>query len=250
MADPISSLNSYPGNISIDEHGENSTPVLPLQSSVVPEPSRQCSSEAGNAAETLSASSSLVQKFSSPALLTSATPSSPPSGGKPAPPSARFLATSSGAVPGGGAYRVAASLMKDEIRGGLLDGSRAELGTVSVQYGKDNDVQLVGARETIVVSHAGYGLSITGEAGVVRANLGENNDDGSLGGNLGAGAELLGGEVTLDTPVGSITGGLSVSASVSGSMGVRDADHDGEPEFCAKFSVPAFTLGACIERFW
>jgi len=45
-------------------------------------------------------------------------------------------------------------------------------------------------------------------------------------------------------------GGLSVSMSLSGSMGVRDADHDGEPEYCAKFSVPAFTIGACIERFW
>jgi hypothetical protein len=33
-------------------------------------------------------------------------------------------------------------------------------------------------------------------------------------------------------------------------MGVRDADHDGKPEFCGKFSVPAFTVGACIEQFW
>jgi len=246
MADPISSLNSYPSNACIDDDGETSAPVAPLQSTVVTAPPNQRLPEAGGSAEIPAGTAGLVEKFSTPTSLKSALPS--PS--TPAPPAARYLLTSSGAVPGGGSYRVAASLMKDEIKSGLLNGSHTEIGTVSVQYGKDNDVQLVGARETLTVARAGYGLSVTGEAGVVRANLGEHNDDGSLGGNMGAGAQLIGGEVTLDTPAGSVTGGLSASMSLSGSMGVRDADHDGEPEFCAKFSVPAFTLGACVERFW
>ena len=38
-------------------------------------------------------------------------------------------------------------------------------------------------------------------------------------GNIGAGAELIGGEATLTTPAGSVTGGLSLSMSLSGGMG-------------------------------
>jgi len=246
MPDPISSLNGYPGNSCVDD--ETSMPVVPLQSSVVPEPPNQCSTEGGSSVETPNGIQSLVQKFSSTTASKSATPSA--TGGSSSPFSVRFLPTSDGAVPGGGSYRVAASLVKAEVTSGLFEGSNAERGTVSVQYGRDNDVQVVAGRNTLLASHGGYGLSITGEAGVVRANLGENNDDGSLGGNLGAGAELIGGEATINTPGGSLTGGLSISMSVSGSIGVRDADHDGKPEFCAKFSVPTLTLGACIEQFW
>jgi hypothetical protein len=246
MADSISSLNGYPSNSCVDDD-ETSSPVAPLQSSVVPAPPNQCSTEGGGSVDVPTGTQILVQKFSTTNLSKSATPSA--ALGSSTSLSVRFSATSSGAVPGGGSYRVAASLVEAEIKSGPLEGN-AERGTVSVQYGRDNDVQVVGARETLTVSHAGYGLSVTGEAGVARANLGENNDDGSLGGNLGAGAELVGGEATINTPAGSLTGGLSVSMSVSGSIGVRDVDHDGEPEFCAKFSVPAFTLGACVERFW
>ena len=132
----------------------------------------------------------------------------------------------------------------------MFAGSNAEKGTVSVQYGKDNDVQLVAERGSLVASHAGFSLSVTGDAGVARANLGEHNDDGSIGGNLGAGVEVFGAEGTLNTPIGSLTYGNSVSASLSGSLGVRDADHDGKPEFCGKFSIPAYTVGACVEQFW
>ena len=85
---------------------------------------------------------------------------------------------------GGGSYRHSASVMTAEIKTGLFEGSHAELGQASAQYGKDNDVQLVGMRDTFVIHRDdGYGLSLSGDAGVLRANLGENNDAGSLGGN-------------------------------------------------------------------
>jgi len=63
-------------------------------------------------------------------------------------------------------------------------------------------------------------------------------------------AEAAGLEATVTTPVASVTLGASVSDGIAGSSGVRDADHDGKPEYCAKVSIPAFTVGACLERFW
>ncbi len=161
-----------------------------------------------------------------------------------------MLTTSSGAVPGGGSYRVAATGLNAQIETGPLKGSGLELATAYVQYGKDNDVQVALARRTAALSGHGFGVTVTGEAGVARANLGENNDDGSIGGNIGSGVDLLGFEATVDTPVGSLTYGQGASVGVSGSMGVRDQDHDGKPEFCAKFSIPAYTVGACVEQFW
>ena len=244
MADPISSLSSNrPNNACIDE-GAASESAAPLQSAA-PEPA-QSSSESSTPGETPLGSQSLVQKFTPPIALPTATASA----GSSSSSSTQWLMTSSGAVPGGGSYRVAASIMKDEVTSGLFQGSSAEIGSASVQFGKDNDARLVGARETLQLHRGGYSFSITGEALTARGNVGEHGDDGSLGGSLGAGAELIGAEATLNTPMGSITYGNSVSVSLSGSMGVRDADHDGKPEFCGKFSVPAYTVGACVEQFW
>lgn len=250
MADPITSRSSSdPSNSCIDDGGEINASVAPEQCTVPPEPSNQCSIGAAGAAETPNGTQVLVRKFSSSSAPKSA--GSPPASGSSGPSSGIFFVTTSGAVPGGGSYRVAGSVLNYHLESGPLKGTGVEAGTASVQYGKDNDVQLVGKRATLKLnSGSGYGLSVTDEVGVVRANLGEHNDDGSLGGNIGSGVELAGREVTIDTPVGSLTGGLSISMSLSGSMGVRDADHDGKPEFCAKFSVPAYTLGACIERPW
>ena len=105
-------------------------------------------------------------------------------------------------------------------------------------------------RSTLALSHAGFGLSVTADGPSLRASLGAHNDDGSLGGNLGLGGNALGFEATLSTPVGSVTYGDGLSLAASGSIGVRDADHDGKPEFCAKVSIPAYTFGVCLEKFW
>jgi hypothetical protein len=129
--------------------------------------------------------------------------------------------------------------------------SKLEVGAARVQFGTDADASIALARRnTVLNAGGGYSLTVVDELGSARANLGEHNDDGSLGGNLGSGATLAGTEATLDTPYGSLTYGESIGLSVGGSMGVRDADHDGKLEFCGKFSIPAFTVGACVEKFW
>lgn len=251
MADPIASRSSSdPSNSCIDDDGsEVSSPVAPAPRAALSESPNQCSTATDGSASTPNGTQVLVQKFSSSPLAKQVVSSPSPSSASSS--SGIFFVTTSGAVPGGGSYRVSGSVLDKHIESGPLKGTGVEVGTASVQYGKDSDVQLVGKRSTLKLSSgSGYGLSVTDEVGVVRANLGEHNDDGSLGGNIGSGVELVGREVTIDTPVGSLTGGLSISMSLSGSMGVRDADHDGKPEFCAKFSVPAYTLGACIERPW
>jgi len=150
----------------------------------------------------------------------------------------------------GGSFRDGASLLTGQLTLGPLQ-SKLEIGAVSVQSGTDADAGLALARGTTVLNAGGgYSVTVVDELGSARANLGEHNDDGSIGGNIGSGATLAGTEATINTPYGSVTYGQSVALSLGGSMGVRDADHDGKLEFCAKFSIPAYTVGACVEQFW
>jgi|GEM_PF-2840926 len=247
MADPISSLGSGPSlDCHVDDQPEAaSTATEPIQSSLPVSTPLLSSKEATASAAQPDGAQTLVARFSSsPALPKPVASSALPV------ISHRSLTTSSGAVPGGGSYRVSANAFQAQVRTGVLEGSSVELGTAYVQYGKDNDAQIAAARRTTMLSGHSLGVTLTEEAGVARANLGEHNDDGSIGGNIGAGVELGGGEVTVDTPVGSLTYGQSISMSLGGSMGVRDRDHDGKLEFCAKFSIPAYTVGACVEKFW
>ncbi len=158
--------------------------------------------------------------------------------------------TTEGPVPGASSYKISQSAFSAKVTSGPFKGSGVEAGNVSATAGKDKDVQLNGLRVTRSVTVGGFHYSSTADLGSVRANLGTHNDDGSVGGNLGIGGDAVGDESTIDTGYGSVTYGESVSDGVSGSLGVRDADHDGKPEYCAKFSVPAFTIGACIERPW
>jgi hypothetical protein len=242
MSDPVSSLNiSSSVNACIDD-GEAST--VPTVVPPPPKPGSEAQGPAPSADPVPTAVPGLVAKFA-PSTATKPTASAAP----PLSIVTRSLVASAGAVPGGGSYRVLGTLLKQDIESGALRSS-LEIASASVQYGKDNDVQATLLRQTAQLGHGDYRLSLTGDAAAARANLGEHNDDGSIGGNIGSGLEVVGGEATIDTPYGSLTGGLSLSASLSGSMGVRDADHDGKLEFCAKFSIPAFTVGACVEKFW
>jgi len=246
MPDPISNSNqSSSANACIDDDGDagaanaSAAPANPNVNQSLP----ISATEPSACTVPPDAVKTLVGKFSPPTPPPKATPSAPPlltfSG-----PS-----TSSGPVPGG-SYRVGASLLTEQLTLGALQ-SKLELGTVAVQSGTDGDAGLALARRnTVLNAGGGYSLTVVDELGSARANLGEHNDDGSLGGNLGSGVTLAGSEATINTPYGSVTYGQSVALSLSGSMGVRDADHDGKPEFCAKFSVPAYTVGACVEQFW
>jgi hypothetical protein len=161
-----------------------------------------------------------------------------------------FLGVTSGPSAAGGSHRDAAVVLKAQVDTGPLQGSGDEVLSASRQFGTDTDLQVTVARQTEAISHAGYGLRLNGEVGAVRANLGEHNDDGSEGLDAGLVADLAGAELTVFTPAWSLTGGVSISAGVSGHIGWRDADHDGKPELCAKISIPEFTVGACVEKFW
>lgn len=236
MADPISSLTSNsPPNACIEDDGDAAATA-----SAAPAPAANASPmPAGSNGPALcealpSAVPALVQKFAPPL---------------PALPSAPSSSGSSGVAPGGGPKGSGASLLNAKIDAGPGHAS-AEAGTASYQLGNDSHAQITGLRGNATVTHGGYSLSVTREVLTARANLGEHNDDGSLGGNIGVGGTLGGIEGTLETPYGSLTAGSSISVGASGSMGVRDADHDGKLEFCAKFSIPAYTLGACVEKFW
>jgi hypothetical protein len=150
----------------------------------------------------------------------------------------------------GDSQRAEVAFVKSSNPSGALQGSSLEVLGVVAQAGKQDNHELIAMRSTLALSRAGFGLSVITDGPSLRANLGVHDDDGSLGGNVGLGANALGFEATLSTPVGSVTYGDGLSLAASGSIGVRDADHDGKPEFCTKFSIPAYTFGACLEKFW
>jgi hypothetical protein len=80
------------------------------------------------------------------------------------------------------------------------------------------------------------------------AHVGSLNSDGSRGENLGAGANLLGGELSIDYKGWSLM--LGVAASVGGAISSgegRDLDADGVPERCFAMSLGPFMLGECDE---
>jgi hypothetical protein len=253
MPDPISNSNQCSSaNACIDDDGDASA----ANTSAANTSGTQAPANA-NANQSLSApatepSACLAQPDAVKTLVGKFTPPAPPPKATPGAPPLLTLSgpsTSSGPVPGG-SYRVGANLVTGQLTLGPLQ-SKVEVGTVAVQSGTDKDAEIALARRNTVLNvGGGYSLTVADELGSARANLGEHNDDGSIGGNIGSGATLAGTEATIDTPYGSVTYGQSLALSLGGSMGVRDADHDGKPEFCAKFSVPAYTVGACVEQFW
>jgi len=113
--------------------------------------------------------------------------------------------------------------------------------------GAQNEVQVGLVRASGTAPLALADGSVNAEALTARANYGFANDDGSTGANFGATAQLVGFESTLSHSGWSVTSGLSAQIGGYGSVGFRDADHDGKTEFCAKISAPAVTLGVCME---
>jgi hypothetical protein len=80
------------------------------------------------------------------------------------------------------------------------------------------------------------------------AHLGSINSDGSRGENIGAGVNLLGGELNIDYRGWSLT--LGVAASLGGSISSgegRDIDADGVRERCFAMSLGPFSIGECDE---
>jgi hypothetical protein len=93
-------------------------------------------------------------------------------------------------------------------------------------------------------------VQLTAGVDVLNANahLGSLNGDGSRGENIGAGANLLGGELNVGYKGWSLTVGVAASLGGSISSGEgRDIDGDGVRERCFAMSLGPFTLGECDE---
>ena len=125
-------------------------------------------------------------------------------------------------------------------------GVTEELGTVSAQIGAQNELQITGLRMGIQNEN---GDALGAEALSARVGFGIHNQDGSTGLNVGASATLIGVDGTQDQADGNTTAaGAGVAAAFEASVGVRDADHDGKSELCARVAVkPFFSIGACAE---
>ncbi len=102
-----------------------------------------------------------------------------------------------------------------------------------------------------LVDHGTLGrLQVTAKGDLLNAGAhgGVLNEDGSHGLNVGAGANLANGEVTLDYEGWSFSLGLGLSLGGSiASGGDRDLDADGVPERCFKMTLGPLTLGECDE---
>ncbi len=121
-------------------------------------------------------------------------------------------------------------------------GLEGEVLSASAQVGAQNEFQVGLVR---VGGSAGL-VSGSVEIMTARVNAGIHNDDGSTGLNAGAGATLIGSDVTVGGAT-SLTFGLAASYGGGLSVGGRDSDGDGRPELCARVSYAAVTVGLCLE---
>ena len=146
----------------------------------------------------------------------------------------------------GTAYAGAAMLKGRDESSGI----EVEAFTGSVQVGLQNEAQ-VGMTRLGISSKDGSN-SATMDIFTAQANAGFYNKDGSTGLNGGAMAVAVGVEGTASTGATGVTGGLSISAGVEGSVGVRDQDGDGYGEACLRVGLMFFTVGIQIEdpRGW
>src|SRR4051794_25447192 len=120
MADPVSSLGPNSAlDCHADDHTATSPTAEPTQSPVPASSSLVCTAEAASSSAPPAGAQSLVARFSPPPAL----PKPVASGALPV-ISHSSLSTSSGAVPGGGSYRVAANVFQAQVETSALKGSR------------------------------------------------------------------------------------------------------------------------------
>jgi hypothetical protein len=132
-------------------------------------------------------------------------------------------------------------------KGHVADGIDVEVFSASAKLDGDQ-LTVQGAMSRVEV---GGDRVLTGslETFSFKGNVSKANPDGSIGGNAGIGANVIGVEGTARfLGASSVTGGLSVGVGAELGVGVRDFDKDSNPELCARVSVLFFTLGACVEN--
>lgn len=129
------------------------------------------------------------------------------------------------------------------VKGSYSDGVEIELGSASVQIGRQHEAQIGAGR----AGYHGEIISVAAEAFTASAQVGVENPDGSTGMNAGLSATAASIEATAKHSGNSITAGLSLGAGASGSIGLRDDDRDGKPEACVRASFEFVIVGGCIE---
>ena len=134
---------------------------------------------------------------------------------------------------------VAVALLKGHDKSGF----EADVASMSAQVGTQTELQ-------VGLAHVG-GSGPSGSVGFdtlnARVAFGIHNDDGSEGLNFAVQATGVGTDSTVARHWGSVTLGVSAGLGVAASGGLRDADHDGNHEICAKFSYDILTIGGCVE---
>lgn len=129
------------------------------------------------------------------------------------------------------------------LKGRTPSGVEVEYLSASVQAGGENEAQTALARVGVSGKRGSAGLEVFS----ARVAGGAHNEDGSSGINSSAQVTAFGVEGTLRIGAGSVTFGASLGLGAAVSVGVKDADSDGNPEFCGKLSMGPVTLGACVE---
>jgi len=93
-------------------------------------------------------------------------------------------------------------------------------------------------------------FAVSGEVFTAQAHATFDNPDGSTGVGASIGSTVVAAEATLSASGFSVTGGASIGTTVGVSLGVRDSDHDGQPEACGRVDFGVGSLGLCVEKVW
>lgn len=129
------------------------------------------------------------------------------------------------------------------IKGRTPD-ANVEVLSASVQVGSQNEAQ-VGLARVAMSSEFVSGDVRTLEA---ECHAGIHNPDGSVGINAGYSASFIAAELTVGTPALSLTVAGALGDGEETSVGLRDANHNGNVELCFRRSVSKFiVVGACVE---
>ncbi len=126
---------------------------------------------------------------------------------------------------------------------GHADGGNFEFFSASAQLGAQTEFQ-AGLARVGMSSDWGSWEVRTLEAD---AHIGVHNPDGSTGLNAGLAATAIAAETTLKWSGNSLTVGGALGVGGDVAVGKRDADNDGNIEYCARVAYQVVIGGACIE---
>lgn len=148
-----------------------------------------------------------------------------------------------GVTPSGdGVYAGAAVLKGRDAKSGV----GVEIMGVSGQAGAQNEVSWTEARLSASATLPAH-VSGTIDVLTAHAGVGTHNADGSRGLNVGMTGIGVGAEGTVEISGWSGTLGASLGLGAEASVGLRDADHDGRAEICARAVFAWWTVGGCAE---